>query len=86
MATDHAVLFSADTIAEKVDGLAARIDRDHGDDGVVVIVVLKGAAIFAADFGAGHGDRDRACVSDGLVVCRRVHSRRIVERGRRSRC
>ena len=49
MATDHTVLFTADTIAEKVNDLAARIDRDHGEDGVVVIVVLKGAAIFAAD-------------------------------------
>ncbi len=49
MATDHTVLFSADTIAEKVNELADRIDRDHGEDGVVVIVVLKGAAIFAAD-------------------------------------
>ena len=46
MATDHTVLFSADTITEKVNELAARIDRDHG---VVVIVVLKDAAIFAGD-------------------------------------
>ena len=29
--------------------VAARIDRDHGNDGVVVVVVMKGAAIFAAD-------------------------------------
>ena len=43
------MLFGAGTIAEKVSELAARIDRDHGDDGVVVIVVMKGAAIFAAD-------------------------------------
>ena len=49
MASEHTVLFSADAIAEKVHELAARIDRDHSDEGVVVIVVLKGAAIFAAD-------------------------------------
>jgi hypoxanthine phosphoribosyltransferase len=49
MATEHTVLFSADAIAEKVHELAARIDSDHSDDGVVVIVVMKGAAIFAAD-------------------------------------
>jgi hypoxanthine phosphoribosyltransferase len=49
MATDHTVLFSADTIAEQVNQLAASIDRDHSDDGVVVVVVMKGAAIFAAD-------------------------------------
>jgi hypoxanthine phosphoribosyltransferase len=49
MASEHTVLFSAGTIAEKVTELAAHIDRDHGDDGVVVIVVLKGAGIFAAD-------------------------------------
>jgi len=49
MASQHHVLFSTEVISEKVSELAARIDRDHGDDGVVVIVVLKGAAIFAAD-------------------------------------
>jgi len=58
MATEHTVLFSADAIAEKVREMATRIDRDHSDsrdssdqtnEGVVVIVVLKGAAIFAAD-------------------------------------
>ncbi len=50
MARDHTVLFSADKIAETVSELAVRIDRDHSDDGVVVVVVvLKGAAIFAAD-------------------------------------
>ena len=49
MATEHTLLFSADSIAEKVSELAVSIDRDHGDGGVVVIVVLKGAAIFAAD-------------------------------------
>ena len=48
MTSEHTVMFSADTIAEKVNELAARIDSDHGD-GVVVIVVMKGAAIFAAD-------------------------------------
>ena len=49
MASDHTVLFGVDTIAEKVDELAAQIDRDHGDDGVVVVVVMKGAVIFASD-------------------------------------
>lgn len=49
MGLDHTVLFSNDTIAAKVGELAAQIDSDYGDDGLVVIVVLKGAAIFAAD-------------------------------------
>ena len=49
VAAHHEVLFSADESAAQVQRLAARIDRDHGDDGVVVIVVMKGAAIFAAD-------------------------------------
>lgn len=49
MATEHTVLFSGGVIAENVAELAARIDHDHSDDGVVVIVVLKGAAIFASD-------------------------------------
>jgi hypoxanthine phosphoribosyltransferase len=47
--TEHTVLFSADVIADKVRELAGRIDRDYGDDGLVVVVVMKGAAIFAAD-------------------------------------
>ena len=45
MANKHTVFFSADIIAEKVNDLAARIDRDYSDDGLVVVVVLKGAAI-----------------------------------------
>ncbi|MDX2380585.1 MAG: hypoxanthine phosphoribosyltransferase [Acidimicrobiia bacterium] len=49
MSRPHTVLFSADTIAEKVNEVAARIDHAHGDDGVVVIVVMKGAVIFASD-------------------------------------
>lgn len=49
MATEHTVLFSADAIAAKVRELAGCIDRDDGDDGLVVVVVMKGAAIFAAD-------------------------------------
>jgi hypoxanthine phosphoribosyltransferase len=49
MPNQHTVLFSAEDIAEKVAELAARIDRDHGNDGVVVIVVMNGAAIFASD-------------------------------------
>ena len=49
MSDEHTVLFSAAAIAEQVSELAARIDRDHGDDGVVVIVVMKGAVIFASD-------------------------------------
>lgn len=49
VATEHTVLFSADAIADNVKALAERIDGDHGDDGLVVVVILKGAAIFAAD-------------------------------------
>ena len=49
MSRPHTVLFSSDMIAAKVNELAARIDRDHGDEGVVVIVVLKGAVMFASD-------------------------------------
>ena len=49
VATQHTVLFSADVIADKVRDVAGRIDRDYGDDGLVVVVVMKGAAIFAAD-------------------------------------
>jgi hypoxanthine-guanine phosphoribosyltransferase len=49
MATEHTELFSAAVIAEAVQELAKSIDHDFRDDGVVVITVMKGAAIFAAD-------------------------------------
>jgi hypoxanthine-guanine phosphoribosyltransferase len=66
MATEHTVLFSADVIAEKVGELAGRIDRDYGDDGVaVVVLVLKGAAIFAADLVRRRGGRVPRQVSRG---------------------
>jgi hypoxanthine phosphoribosyltransferase len=48
-ATEHTELFSAAVIAEAVQELAKSIDHDFRDDGVVVITVMKGAAIFAAD-------------------------------------
>ena len=43
------MFFSADAIADKVRELADHIDRAYGHDGLVVVVVMKGAAIFAAD-------------------------------------
>jgi hypoxanthine phosphoribosyltransferase len=49
IAIAHTVLFSAEVIAEKVRELAVSIDRDYGDDGLVVLTVLKGSAIFASD-------------------------------------
>jgi hypoxanthine phosphoribosyltransferase len=49
MAVEHSVLFSAEVIAEAVDGIATSVDRDFGGDGLVVLTVLKGAAIFSAD-------------------------------------
>jgi hypoxanthine phosphoribosyltransferase len=49
MATEHTVLFSAEVIADAVQGLARSIDDDFGDSPLVVITVLKGAAIFSSD-------------------------------------
>lgn len=49
MASEHRVLFSAEVIAETVRELAASIDRDYGNDALVVLTVMKGAVIFAAD-------------------------------------
>jgi hypoxanthine phosphoribosyltransferase len=47
--TEHAVLFSADEVAQTVREIAASIDQDFGSDPLVVLTVLKGAAIFSAD-------------------------------------
>ncbi|HNR29695.1 MAG TPA: hypoxanthine phosphoribosyltransferase [Candidatus Hydrogenedentes bacterium] len=42
-------LFDAETIAARVTALAAAIDRDRAGGSLLVIAVLKGAALFAAD-------------------------------------
>jgi hypothetical protein len=49
MSTEHEVLFSAQVIAESVRRLAQRIDEGFRGESLVVLAVLKGAAIFAAD-------------------------------------
>jgi hypoxanthine phosphoribosyltransferase len=43
------VLFDEQTIARRVAELGKVISKDYGTEGVVVICVLKGAAIFTAD-------------------------------------
>ena len=48
MGVEHTVLLSAEMIADAVHGVAGAVDRDF-DDGVVVLVVMKGAVVFAAD-------------------------------------
>ena len=49
MDSEHVVLFSSETVARAVKNLAAEIDLDFGDSRVVVLTVLKGAAIFSSD-------------------------------------
>jgi hypoxanthine phosphoribosyltransferase len=49
MASEHAVLFSADIIAGVVRELARSIDRDLGGTPLVVVTVLKGAVMFSSD-------------------------------------
>jgi hypoxanthine phosphoribosyltransferase len=49
MADRHTVLFSAEEISATVRDLAASIDRDLGGSRLVVIIVLKGAVMFACD-------------------------------------
>ena len=44
-----AVLISEDELRAGVATLAREIDRDYADTGVVIVCVLKGAAIFTAD-------------------------------------
>jgi len=48
MGAAHTVLFTAEVVADAVQEVADAVDRDF-DDGVVVLVVMKGAVIFAAD-------------------------------------
>jgi hypoxanthine phosphoribosyltransferase len=43
------VLFSRERIARRVEELGAEIDRDYAGSSVVLVGVLKGAAIFLAD-------------------------------------
>ena len=43
------VYLSAELIAARVHELAAAIDRDHRGHPLVLVAVLKGAAVFAAD-------------------------------------
>ncbi len=42
-------LISADRIRQRVDELAEAIDADHPDCDIVLVTVLKGATVFAAD-------------------------------------
>ena len=42
------ILFSADEIARRVESLAREIAADHPDD-LLVVVILKGSFVFAAD-------------------------------------
>lgn len=43
------VIFSAETIANRVSALGAQISRDYADKKLTVLVVLKGSFVFAAD-------------------------------------
>jgi len=43
------VLLTADEIAERIQGLAAEIDKDYADDAPLLVGVLKGAVMVMAD-------------------------------------
>ncbi|MBV6459678.1 MAG: Hypoxanthine-guanine phosphoribosyltransferase [Fimbriimonadaceae bacterium] len=43
------ILLSADAIQQRIDQLAAEIRTDYGDNPFLMVVVLKGSFIFAAD-------------------------------------
>ncbi len=45
------VLYSAEAIAARVQELGARITRDYAGRSLVILVVLKGSFVFAADRG-----------------------------------
>lgn len=49
MSDNPEILFNEQTIADKVEELAARISRDYAGKELVVICVLKGAFTFTAD-------------------------------------
>lgn len=46
---DVSVLITAEKIAVRVRELGEQISRDYGDEEVLLVCVLRGAAIFAAD-------------------------------------
>lgn len=47
--TGKTLLFSEEAIRRRVQELAAEIDAVYGDEGLVVVGVLKGACLFMAD-------------------------------------
>ncbi|NNE11401.1 MAG: hypoxanthine phosphoribosyltransferase, partial [Ilumatobacter sp.] len=49
MTRTHAVHFDAVRIQRAVSEIAQAVDRDAGPDGLVVVTVLKGAAMFSCD-------------------------------------
>ncbi|MEG9432257.1 hypoxanthine phosphoribosyltransferase [Terriglobus sp. ADX1] len=48
-ASECEILFSADQIAERVKAIGKQISDDYKDESIVLVGVLKGAAIFLAD-------------------------------------
>ena len=47
--TDLEVLFSRERIRDRVAQMGRQIDRDYAGEAIVLVGVLKGAAIFLAD-------------------------------------
>ena len=66
------VFLSRTAISERVAELADSIDRDHADRDLVLVPVLKGAAVFAADLSrALRARHELSCVAlDGYVAAR----------------
>lgn len=66
------VFLSHAAISERIAELADSIDRDHADRDLVLVPVLKGAAVFAADLSRALRVRhELSCVAlDGYVAAR----------------
>lgn len=66
------VFLRRETIAERIGELAGSIDRDHTEGDLVLVPVLKGAAVFAADLSrALRAPHELSCVAlDGYMAGR----------------
>ena len=58
------VLYDAETIAARVRALAAEIHAAGFRENVLVVAILKGGFVFAADLIRGHGGRLELARSD----------------------
>ncbi len=63
------ILIGERRIAERVRKLAAEISRDHPEDPIVIIGILRGSFIFLADLVRALRRRNRRAIIDFMTLC-----------------